>query len=148
MAALTVRTTVAFDPATAARLERLAKRWGVSKAETLRRALELSENAQPAAAAPDFSGMSPLQILDWLRQHPSPPIPGGWGDDPHLEMREMREMDAKIEAMKPPPPSPVKSSTSPAPSAAPACIHQHHARRPALRPCRPSLSTRPVAVDG
>ena len=96
MTASTVRTTVAFDPATAARLERLAKRWGVSKSETLRRALELSENAQPASA-PDFSGMSPLQILDWLRQHPSPPIPGGWGDDPHLEMREMREMDAKVE---------------------------------------------------
>jgi len=38
MATMTVRTTVAFDPATAARLERLAKRWGISKSETMRRA--------------------------------------------------------------------------------------------------------------
>jgi Ribbon-helix-helix protein, copG family len=97
MAIMTVRTTVAFDPATAARLERLAKRWGVSKSEALRRALELSENAEPASTTPDFSGMTPLQILDWLRQHPSPPVPGGWGDDPHRELREMREMDAIIE---------------------------------------------------
>ena len=99
MATMTIRTTVAFDPATAARWERLAKRWGISKSETLRRALELSENTQPANASttPDFSGMTPLQILDWLRQHPSPPVPGGWGDDPHRELREMRERDAEIE---------------------------------------------------
>lgn len=125
MATMTIRTTVAFDPATAARLERLAKRWGISKSETLRRALEYAEmQASPLAGsplpsedeiaamtprdalawlrtqqqkAPDFSGMTPLQILDWLRQHPSPPVPGGWGDDPHREMREMRERDAQIE---------------------------------------------------
>ena len=99
MATMTVRTTVAFDPATAARLERLAKRWGVSKSETLRRALEAAENAQPATAdaPPDFTRMTPLQVLDWLREHPSPQVPGGWGDDPHRELREMREMDAKIE---------------------------------------------------
>lgn len=95
MAALTVRTTVAFDPVTAARLERLAKRWGVSKSETLRRALELSENAQPAAAAPDFSGMSPLQILDWLAANPQ--VPPGWGENHRRELRRMREMDERLE---------------------------------------------------
>ena len=99
MATMTVRTTVAFDPATAARLERLAKRWGVSKSETLRRALESAEKAQPAATGslPDFTRMTPLQIFDWLKENPSPPVPGGWGENPHRELREMREMDAQIE---------------------------------------------------
>ncbi|MCX6878608.1 MAG: ribbon-helix-helix protein, CopG family [Verrucomicrobia bacterium] len=99
MAPMTVRTTVAFDPVSAARLERLAKRWGVSKSETLRRALAMSDNTQPAKVgkAPEFTGMTPLQILAWLRENPSPPVPGGWGDDPHRELREMRELDAKIE---------------------------------------------------
>ena len=99
MATMTIRTTVAFDPATAARLERLAKRWGVSKSETLRRALEQADQAPLANgdAPPDFSAMSPLQILDWLARNPQPPIPGGWGDAPHRELREMRELDAQIE---------------------------------------------------
>jgi predicted transcriptional regulator len=128
MAIMTIRTTVAFDPATAARLERLAKRWGISKSETLRRALETAEmQAAPLVGTPlptadeiaamtprealawlrshpqqppDFSGMTALQILDWLRQHPTPPVPGGWGDDPHRELREMREMDAEIEEVR------------------------------------------------
>jgi hypothetical protein len=99
MATMTIRTSVAFDPATAARLERLAKRWAVSKSETLRRALEKAEReaADEGADTPDFTGMTPLQILDWLARNPSPKIPGGWGDDPHQELREMRELDAKIE---------------------------------------------------
>jgi hypothetical protein len=53
---MTVRTSVAFDPATAARLERLAKRWGVSKSETLRRALE---SAEIAAAKPSLGSSQP-----------------------------------------------------------------------------------------
>ncbi len=99
MATMTIRTTVAFDPTTVARWERLAKRWGVSKSETLRRALESAENAlqSPADPIPNFAGMPPLQILDWLRKNPSPSVPGGWGDDPHRELRELREADAKIE---------------------------------------------------
>jgi predicted transcriptional regulator len=99
MATMTIRTTVAFNPASAARLERLAMRWGVSKSETLRRALEKAEQEAPdeGIQPPDFSGMAPLEILDWLARNPSPGIPGGWGDDPHQELREMRELDAKIE---------------------------------------------------
>lgn len=99
MATMTVRTTVAFDPATAARLERLAKRWGISKSETMRRALEKAEKdaALETDELPDFTGMAPIEILDWLRDHPSPPVPGGWGDDPHRELREMRDEDARIE---------------------------------------------------
>ncbi len=96
---MTVRTTVAFDPATAARLERLAKRWGVSKSEAMRRALEQAEQAAVTTSPeePDFTGMSPIEILDWMEKNPSPPVPGGWGDDPHRELREMRERDASIE---------------------------------------------------
>ena len=99
MAIMTVRTTVAFDPASAARLERLAMRWGVSKSETLRRALEDAEReaANADSGEPDFRGMTPLQILEWLDENPSPRVRGGWGDDPHRELREMRELDAMVE---------------------------------------------------
>ncbi len=95
MATMTVRTTVAFDPATAARLERLAKRWGVSKSETLRRALESAEISSAASGIPDFKGMKPLEIVDWLRQNPQ--RPAGWGEDFRRELREARERDAIIE---------------------------------------------------
>jgi hypothetical protein len=99
MATMTVRTTVAFDPATAARLERLARRWGVSKSETLRRALEMVENDSLSSSkeVPDFGHMTALQIMDWLKENPQAPIPGGWGDDPNRELRELRERDAEIE---------------------------------------------------
>ena len=100
MATMTIRTTVAFDPATVARWERLTKRWGTTKSETLRRALEAAEREMTPAevgAEPDFTGMTPLQILEWLRENPSPPVPGGWGDDPHRELRELRQRDAEME---------------------------------------------------
>lgn len=82
MATMTIRTTVAFDPATVARWERLAKRWGTSKSETLRRALEVADappgHPQPdpllpgttAAPHPDeIAQMSPSQALAWLESH-------------------------------------------------------------------------------
>lgn len=102
MATMIVRTTVAFDPATAQRLDRLSKRWKVSKSEALRRALESAEaadNRQITASdeVPDFTCMTPLKIVQWLKEHPSPPVPGGWGANPHEEMRRIREMDAAIE---------------------------------------------------
>ncbi|MCU0780678.1 MAG: hypothetical protein MUF04_06195 [Akkermansiaceae bacterium] len=82
---------------TAARLERLAKRWGLSKSETLRRALELSEITQPATSdsIPDFKGMTPKDILNWLAANPQ--VPPGWGENHRRQLREMREMDAQIE---------------------------------------------------
>jgi hypothetical protein len=99
MATMTVRTTVAFDPASAARLERMAKRWGVSKSETLRRVLETAENDNLLASKeePDFSHMTALQILDWLKEHPQAPLADGWGEESYRELREMRERDAEIE---------------------------------------------------
>jgi hypothetical protein len=103
MATMTIRTTVAFDPATAARLERLAKRWGVSKSETLRRALESAENGQPLPPVSklpteqEIAAMTPREAFAWLRSHPQPRVPGGWGDNPSEELREMREQDALLE---------------------------------------------------
>jgi hypothetical protein len=75
MAIMTIRTTVAFDPATAARLERLSQRWGVSKSETLRRALEKAEvaaSAPSSSSEPTFeeiASMSPADAFAWLNTH-------------------------------------------------------------------------------
>jgi len=93
---MTIRTTFAFDPASMARLERLSKRWGVSKSETLRRALERAEIATASATCdasmPDLdqiAAMTPRQALDWLRAHPLVSKTEGarWRD----ELRQTRE---------------------------------------------------------
>ena len=81
MATMTIRTTVAFDPATAARLERLAKRWGVSKSEAMRRSLEAAELTEAEGSTGEriqsgppsrqqIAEMSPQEALAWLREHP------------------------------------------------------------------------------
>jgi hypothetical protein len=44
---------------------------------------------------PDFKGMKPLEILDWLRDNPQ--RPAGWGEDFRRILREARERDAIIE---------------------------------------------------
>ena len=81
MATMTIRTTVAFDPATVARWERLTKRWGTSKSETLRRALEVAEMPAVAAQHPsqpektpppqpqEIAQMSPVEAVAWLESH-------------------------------------------------------------------------------
>jgi len=96
MATMTIRTTVAFDPATVARWERLAKRWGVSKSEALRRALESAENQRPQASGPgglptldEIARMSPLEALEALRANP--PITADQGEQWRNELRETRE---------------------------------------------------------
>jgi len=76
---MTIRTTVAFDPATVAHWERLTKRWGVSKSEALRRAPEVAEmppsmrGGEPGLATPpeprELEAMSSAQALDWLKNH-------------------------------------------------------------------------------
>ena len=94
---MTIRTTVAFDPATVARWERLTKRWGVSKSEALRRALEAAEagGGESDPETPDFASMTPVEIMDWLRDHPMGPP--GWGEAYQKELREARDRDAEIE---------------------------------------------------
>ncbi len=102
MATMTIRTTVAFDPATVARWERLTKRWGVSKSETLRRALEAAEQGiqlslvdQTQLTEDEISQMSPQEAFDWLSAHPQ--VPPGWGEPFRKELRAQRELDAEIE---------------------------------------------------
>lgn len=107
MATMTVRTTVAFDPATVARWERLAKRWGVSKSEALRRALETAEKTAPvlpalAGASPltdeEIARMTPQEAFAWLQMHPQ--VPPGWGESYRAELRAFREQDAELEEEK------------------------------------------------
>jgi hypothetical protein len=98
MARMTIRTTVAFDPATVARWERLAKRWGTSKSEALRRALQAAEsNAEAGLAGEErrFSEMTPLQIMDWLAANPQ--VPTGWGKSFRQDLQAQREADASTE---------------------------------------------------
>ncbi len=75
MATMTIRTTVAFDPATVARWERLAKRWGVSKSEALRRALENADSTATTTLGKsptpkEISQMSPHEVLETLQANP------------------------------------------------------------------------------
>jgi hypothetical protein len=92
MATMTIRTTVAFDLATARRLERLAKRWGLSKSETLRKVLEAAERNLATDKTPDFSSMTPAEALHWLHSHPE--HPPGTGNRWSQEIRQQRAADA------------------------------------------------------
>lgn len=62
MALSTIKTTYAFDAETVRLLERLARRWAVSKSEALRRAIRAA--ATSAAYGPD----DPLAVLDALQR--------------------------------------------------------------------------------
>lgn len=103
MATMTIRTTVAFDPATVARWERLARQWGTSKSETLRRALQAAEvqlsqqsGGNGGDHPPDFTGLSPMEIMNWLSEHPL--APGGLGESWSREIREERQAEASRSA--------------------------------------------------
>lgn len=58
-----VRTSVSLDTATLGVLDSLAKRWSVSKAEVMRRAIR---KIQVEVEAED-KRPTPLQALDWLQ---------------------------------------------------------------------------------
>ena len=62
MAITTIRTTYALDVETVRRLEEMARRWGVSKSEALRRAV------RTAARQPLEEGVSALGALRELQQ--------------------------------------------------------------------------------
>jgi hypothetical protein len=98
MATMTIRTTVAFDPATVARWERLSKKWGVSKSEALRRALENAESQRPdPSLSPELTlptldeiaTMTPQQALSVLRSHPL--VSKTAGEKWRATLRETRE---------------------------------------------------------
>jgi predicted DNA-binding protein len=58
MPKMTHRTTFALDEATAQRLKRLSRKWGVSQAEVVRRSVERSEK--------DLESEDSLALLDEL----------------------------------------------------------------------------------
>ena len=59
---MTIRSTFALDPETVRDLEKISKKWGVSKSEALRRAIRRS--APAGAGAPS----DPLAALDALQK--------------------------------------------------------------------------------
>lgn len=60
---MTHRTTFALDEETASRLKRLSKKWNVSQAEVVRRAVSLAETGREKHEA------SPLEKLRALHSH-------------------------------------------------------------------------------
>jgi hypothetical protein len=62
MATMTVKSTYALDVETARALEEMARRWGVSKSEALRRAIRAARRG-PAPGAPEA-----LTALDALQR--------------------------------------------------------------------------------
>lgn len=77
-----VRTSVSLDTGTLSLLDSLAKRWTVSKAEVMRRAIrKLKEEVDAEDLRP-----SPLQALEWLQ------------DGAGLSVAEGEEFKANVEA--------------------------------------------------
>lgn len=58
-----IRTSMSLDAATLETMDALAKRWAVSKAEIMRRAVRTLK----AEADRESSKLTPLQALDWLQ---------------------------------------------------------------------------------
>ena len=77
-----VRTSVSLDTGTLGVLDGLAKRWSVSKAEVMRRAIRQAKEQVDA----EDKLPSPLQALEWLQN--------GAG----LSVAESKEFKANIEA--------------------------------------------------
>ncbi len=75
MAIMTIRSTYALDAETVRRLEEIARRWGVSKSEALRRAIRTaagrSTRSQPSNALDELQrslGLSAGTARAWARQ--------------------------------------------------------------------------------
>ncbi len=64
--------------------------------ETRAQSLDSTVNGTvaPSHGVADFTCIAPLEIVQRLREHPSPPVPGGWSADPHLDMHQIRDLDA------------------------------------------------------
>jgi hypothetical protein len=67
MAVTTAKVTYSLKPATVSRIEELAVKWGVPKSEVVRRAVE-----QVGSGHEEKKPLTPLEALEWLRQHPIP----------------------------------------------------------------------------
>ena len=70
MAVLSVKATYSLDPETVRNLEDMARRWGVSKSEALRRAIRSAAGTSAGAADPAIRALDALQrslALDSVR---------------------------------------------------------------------------------
>jgi Arc/MetJ-type ribon-helix-helix transcriptional regulator len=76
MAKMTVRSTYALDPESVRRLERISRRWGVSKSEALRRAIrrlspdENGDGGDALAALTELQRslkLTPAKAERWIR---------------------------------------------------------------------------------
>ncbi len=61
MAMLTVKSTYALDPETVRTLEEMARRWGVSKSEALRRAIRAAAKEAPCEEKDAIKALDELQ---------------------------------------------------------------------------------------
>ncbi|HUE76911.1 MAG TPA: ribbon-helix-helix protein, CopG family [Longimicrobiales bacterium] len=78
MAKMTVRSTFALDPETVEALERLARRWDVSKSEAVRRVVTAAARVEEVDAASDalealdelqgILGLDPERAEAWVRR--------------------------------------------------------------------------------
>jgi len=77
MAITTVKTTYALDVGTVATLEEIARRWGVSKSEALRRAIRAAAQGVPQperdalkafVALRDSLSLSPAKARAWINR--------------------------------------------------------------------------------
>ena len=83
MATTTVKATYSLDPGTVCRLEEIARHWGVSKSEALRRAI------RAAAVSPAAGPSEPLAALDALQRRAAltPAAMRAWADGARKERR-------------------------------------------------------------
>jgi transposase-like protein len=83
MATATVKATYSLDPGTVCRLEEIARHWGVSKSEALRRAI------RAAAVGPAAGPSEPLAALDALQRGAAltPATTRAWAAEARKERR-------------------------------------------------------------
>ncbi len=86
MANMSIRSTYALDPQTAQNIKRLARSWGVSQAEVIRRAVRLAAERE---AAPKLSP------ADVVAHYADQPLPRDRAETPQLieSMRRLRHED-------------------------------------------------------
>ena len=61
MATITIKSTYSLDVETVRQLETMARRWGVSKSEALRRAIRTAATSQPDGTRPAIDALDRLQ---------------------------------------------------------------------------------------
>ncbi|HYN40687.1 MAG TPA: ribbon-helix-helix protein, CopG family [Thermoanaerobaculia bacterium] len=83
MAAATIKATYSLDPGTVCRLEEIARHWGISKSEALRRAI------RAAAVGPAAGPSEPLAALDALQRGAAltPAAARAWATEARKERR-------------------------------------------------------------